>query len=478
MNTKHIAGAAALAFVSGLALTAQEAAAKPISMCFKTGNGRNFVQVNRKDGYLIGNATACAGDAVFSVDDASLNPRVPARVAPPVVIKAANGRYVQYYGARLRATAPTIKRGDTRFMYLLRPSHGGIKLGAPLAANMKLNAYPVIGRGRLMMMAPAGGGRDVRHILKRNPRDPQVFFSVTPASGAAVAKALALPWKHLPGAALDIGVGGGQAWVIGTDQGIYRWDGKTWGKVPGAAVRIAVGPRGLPWVVNKAQEVYRFNGKGWQKMPVKAFDIAIDASGVVYVISDRKNGNDYDIYRLAGGKWVKFSGNSTRIAAGPAGVVVASDASGATHVFSNGKWSHLPGRAMDVGMGANGVIWKVAPDKTVHRWAGKQWVHHVGGLVAVAADAKGMPWGVAPNNGIYAHANSATLTPKSLPKAVDPKLIAALKKKLGALKSALARYQTTAKAYLEKAKTLQQQEKNIAVLYKKTEAQLKSAMGR
>jgi hypothetical protein len=188
---------------------------------------------------------------------------------------------------------------------------------------------------------------------------------------------------------------------------------------------------------------------------------------VVYVISDRKNGNDYDIYRLAGGKWVKFSGNSTRIAAGPAGVVVASDASGATHVFSNGKWSHLPGRAMDVGMGANGVIWKVAPDKTVHRWAGKQWVHHVGGLVAVAADAKGMPWGVAPNNGIYAHANSATLTPKSLPKAVDPKLIAAL-----------ARYQTTAKAYLEKAKTLQQQEKNIAVLYKKTEAQLKSAMGR
>ena len=79
---------------------------------------------------------------------------------------------------------------------------------------------------------------------------------------------------------------------------------------------------------------------------------------------------------------------------------------------------------------------------------------------------------------VLVDANSATLTPKSLPKAVDPKLIAALKKKLGALKSALARYQTTAKAYLEKAKTLQQQEKNIAVLYKKTEAQLKSAMGR
>ncbi len=64
-------------------------------------------------------------------------------------------------------------------------------------------------------------------------------------------------WELLTGRAKDVGVGGlGDAWVIGTNPeaggyGIYRYNGHTYRKIPGSAVRIAVGTDGNAWVVNK-----------------------------------------------------------------------------------------------------------------------------------------------------------------------------------------------------------------------------------
>ena len=62
----------------------------------------------------------------------------------------------------------------------------------------------------------------------------------------------------MPGAARDIGVGAnGAVWVIGTDSGTYRWNGRGWTKVPGAAVGISVGRAGKPWVVNAGRVIFR-----------------------------------------------------------------------------------------------------------------------------------------------------------------------------------------------------------------------------
>lgn len=187
MSIPQSAGAVALAFGVTVALAGFQAEAKPVSMCFKTGNGKNYVTLDKRTGYLLGKAKSCSGDAVFSVDYYNMNPAAPVRVGVPVVIKAANGRYVQFYGSRLRATAPKINPRDRRFHYLLRPSHGGIRTGTPLAANMRLNIYPLIARLRMMTAAVAGGGSDVRNLGRRNPRDPQVFFTTT-GSGKPMAK--------------------------------------------------------------------------------------------------------------------------------------------------------------------------------------------------------------------------------------------------------------------------------------------------
>lgn len=182
MRTLYIAGAAALAFVATSALPVMEAAAKPVSMCFKTGNGKNYIAVDTKNGYLVANAKSCTGNAVFSIDYYNMNPKAPVRVGVPVVIKAANGRYVQFYGSRLRATAPKIRVRDRRFLYLMRPSHGRIKTGQPLASKMRLNLYPMITSLRMMTTATKGGGRDIRNVRRQKSSNPAAYFTLTSAA--------------------------------------------------------------------------------------------------------------------------------------------------------------------------------------------------------------------------------------------------------------------------------------------------------
>jgi hypothetical protein len=68
-------------------------------------------------------------------------------------------------------------------------------------------------------------------------------------------------WVRYPGAAVDIGVGNGAVWVVGTNPtsggyGIYRWNGNGWTAFSGGAVGIAVGNDGLPWVINSAHQIY------------------------------------------------------------------------------------------------------------------------------------------------------------------------------------------------------------------------------
>jgi hypothetical protein len=62
----------------------------------------------------------------------------------------------------------------------------------------------------------------------------------------------------MPGAAKDVGIGAdGAAWVIGTDLGIYRFEGSNWAMKPGGAAQIAAGPNGIVWVVNDGGAIYQ-----------------------------------------------------------------------------------------------------------------------------------------------------------------------------------------------------------------------------
>ncbi len=70
-------------------------------------------------------------------------------------------------------------------------------------------------------------------------------------------------WRRMPGSATAVGDG----WVIGTDRrgggyGIYRWSGRGWNRVAGGAVDIG-GSYEQPWVINNRGEQFYWNGYDW-----------------------------------------------------------------------------------------------------------------------------------------------------------------------------------------------------------------------
>lgn len=88
-------------------------------------------------------------------------------------------------------------------------------------------------------------------------------------------------WQKLPGAGLDIGAGGNEVWVIGTNSvpggyGIYRFFQGGWQNKPGGAVRIDVDSTGVPWVVNSSNQIFKWVGNDWQLLPGSARDIGAE----------------------------------------------------------------------------------------------------------------------------------------------------------------------------------------------------------
>ncbi len=95
---------------------------------------------------------------------------------------------------------------------------------------------------------------------------------VVTAAGAVFRKANAdinnIDYVLLPnppgGGASDIGIGGGQVWVIGRlgasgFGSISYWDGTAWQQVAGEANRIAVDGEGTPWVIGSLGRLFRRN---------------------------------------------------------------------------------------------------------------------------------------------------------------------------------------------------------------------------
>ncbi len=134
-------------------------------------------------------------------------------------------------------------------------------------------------------------------------------------------------WTQLPGAAKDIGVGAdGTVWVIGTNKagggyGLWKWDGaSTWIAHDGAAVRIAVDPKGNPWVVNDQDHIWRHDGTKWTQLPGAAKDIGVGADGTVWVIGTNKAGGGYGLWKWNGmDNWTPLEGAGLQISVTPKG---------------------------------------------------------------------------------------------------------------------------------------------------------------
>jgi peptidoglycan hydrolase-like protein with peptidoglycan-binding domain len=121
-------------------------------------------------------------------------------------------------------------------------------------------------------------------------------------------------WEVLPGCAKDIGAGGGAVWVIGCGTaaggfGIHKWNGSNWDATPGGALRIAVGPTGVPWVVNSAGTLFRrtstsVSSGSWTVIKPDngssgvgtASDVSVAADGTAWIVGFSGDSSGLAIY--------------------------------------------------------------------------------------------------------------------------------------------------------------------------------------
>jgi hypothetical protein len=104
-------------------------------------------------------------------------------------------------------------------------------------------------------------------------------------------------WQKMPGSLVRIDVDkNGNAWGINRKQEIYRWTGNDWEKIEGYAVDIGVGG-GNVWVVNSDGFVFHFipGSKSWVRITGLGRNISVDGKGHLWLVNSQG-----EIYRNLG----------------------------------------------------------------------------------------------------------------------------------------------------------------------------------
>ena len=251
---------------------------------------------------------------------------------------------------------------------------------------------------------------------------------------------------RLPGTAKDIGVSSESdpsIWIISSEPfgngfRVKHFNGTDWDSTDGGAVRIAVGPDGIPWLVDSVGQIWRrtttdpFVGGAWQLLPGRARDIGVGADGTAWVLGVDSVPGGSGVHRFNGSFWVRaVDGAAVKIAVDEGGRPWVVNSSG--RVFRRttsdpsvaNAWTDLGGNASDVAVAIGGSgrhAWAVGSESGNLRlsvWneqpsvAGKsgstaprkfqfdmgKTVGAGGSGIAVSVDATGRPW-VVDHNGV------------------------------------------------------------------------------
>lgn len=220
-------------------------------------------------------------------------------------------------------------------------------------------------------------------------------------------------WETLPGAALDIGAADDTAWIIGSNNTIFKWDpaAKTWTQSNGIASRIAVQADGVPWVVDANGSIFQRTTNSaasgnWTQRAGCAKDIGVGIDGSVWIVGCSAVNGGYGMFKWNGLSWTMDAtgGGATRIAVDSTGKpwIVNSN----FEIFkrssndpNNGSWTMVSGGARDIGVGPAGYPWIIGTSSTsggynVFAWDDQAgtWVSVPGGATQISVGRNGRPW--------------------------------------------------------------------------------------
>ncbi|MCF0075589.1 M57 family metalloprotease [Dyadobacter sp. CY261] len=224
-------------------------------------------------------------------------------------------------------------------------------------------------------------------------------------------------WKYYPTQATDIAASSGKTqwlWTIsktpasgGYAINRYNYVTHQFLPVPGGALRIAVGPDGLPWIVNNKGEIYKMSiDSKWQKLTGSALDIAVGTTGGVHIISTVPAPGGFAIKYWKNNQWNQMPGKgAVRIAVSSTGVAWAID--NANKILkSNGTSMDDTGAfGRDIAAGGNGSVYAIGQTAVLGGYSVKKnengcWVQLDGGGVAITAHGNGMGPAVINNLGM------------------------------------------------------------------------------
>lgn len=204
------------------------------------------------------------------------------------------------------------------------------------------------------------------------------------------------------------------------------WDfkNKQWNDIPGAAVRIAAGPNGLPIHVNSNNEIYLWTGDSkdyvsqgnkWTRLPGAAVDCAMGYEGSIWIA-----GTDKGVYNYvkSTNSWIQIDGAALQITAGPDGLpaVIGTDSvpykriddsttgkipddwSATEGAYTNPDekddisdcdpkyWELLTGAAIDIGISPEGNVWSLGTNQGIYYWKEDtfEWIQVPGAGVRIA----------------------------------------------------------------------------------------------
>ncbi len=148
----------AAAIIAAPFLAAAPAEAKPLKVCFKTADGKHYLERGNAGGHVRAVATRCKGNAVFLVHSVKDKKRTPRFGEPVTLLAQKTERYVWMNRKKKAAFASRkkVNKRDKRYFFQINSASGGGG-GAPISTGDRVSIKSYV-KGAPAFV-PNGGGK-------------------------------------------------------------------------------------------------------------------------------------------------------------------------------------------------------------------------------------------------------------------------------------------------------------------------------
>jgi hypothetical protein len=360
-------------------------------------------QIKAKDGISAEESRLCSGSEPRTpCEEALLNPTAP--ISAECLLYLYNNRGVAdnrigatYVGNELSAS----RQPDGSLQYCI--SSGTL---SPIAANGAPNpqAVSLLNQKALQGFNSLTGIKGVQAFLNsvfseainttKRIDDPSRALAIQ----QCFSQISSLPSASLASAPTSIA---NSLWITSRDGYLYKYENRTWTRIPRLASVLSVSPTNQPWYLTSGYSIFRPTGTNtFSEVGGAAVDIGVGANGTVWVIGTNNTGGGKGIYRFMNRWpfWQNMPGGALRVAVDPNGNAYVINSFDHLFQWTGSSWNYIStATGKDVAVSSGGTIFVMQSNKILYKrpsdlsWAsldapvGKT-------LLRISADLNGNPY--------------------------------------------------------------------------------------